>query len=129
MHIMKSSVMQAIMTSNEYNATIKLITPDVLDVIRNIYGEEAVRKLRTSELYEEDSYDKELLLRQCNLSANIFEYMPGVITEEELPGIISAYMKENGMWPTVRPVQELARYSLDVALPLFVKAGLLETTY
>lgn len=107
-----------------FYSTIKNLEPDTLDRFREFYGDDAVRKIRESGLYEE--MGEYLYLTACNLSANIFEGMPGVVTEEELSDYLAWYMKENGMWPTERPVAELVRYSVDVALPLFVNAGLLE---
>lgn len=124
MKIMKTSVMHTV-TSYDYN-TIKVISSDILDIVRDFYGDDAEQKLRGSGLYED--YDEGgLAIYSLNLSANIFEAMPSVVTEEELQEYTITYFRENEMWPMEKPIAEIHRYTMDVALPLFVKAGLLET--
>lgn len=124
MKIMKTSVMHAVM-SYDYN-TIKVISSNILGIIRDFYGEDAERKLRDSGLYED--YDEGGLgISRLNLSANIFEAMPNIVTEEELREHTINYFREMEMWPMEKPIAEIHRYTMDVALPLFVKAGLLET--
>lgn len=128
MRITKTSLMHALL-EEEYIRTIKVLMPDTLDRMEEFYGHEAIQKLKDSGLYDtgtgyfaEDGY-----VIRYNLSANIFEEMPGVTEDHELPEFIAGYFKKNGMWPMIKTPSEIARFSLDVALPLFVKAGLLET--
>lgn len=127
MKITKSSIMHAILSGEEYIATIKYLPVGVLSMISGYYGDDAVQKIRNSGLYEQEPYDEGgLILAHSNLSANVFEQMPNIIAEEELPEVITAYMKENGLWPLEKPIADITRYSIEVALPAFVNAGLLE---
>lgn len=125
MKIAKTSVMHALIAWNDYKTT-KVLDPPTLTKVGDFYGPDSVLKIRGSGLYEEE-YGGDLYLTACNLSANIFETMPNIVTEEELADFIAQYMKENGMWPTERPIAEIVRYTVEVALPKFVNAGLLET--
>ncbi len=129
MKITRTSLMYALL-DEDYLRTIKVLMPDTLDKMEEFYGHEVIQKLKDSGLYSTDDVylGEEGYVVRYNLSANIFETMPGVTDEHELPEFIAGYFKENGMWPMVKTPDEIARYSLDVALPLFVKAGLLETT-
>lgn len=125
MRIAKTSIMHALLAYSDYS-TIKTLEPLMLTQISDFYGSDAVRKIRESSLYEEEYGGDNLYLTACNLSANIFETMPNIVTEEELADFMAQYMKENGMWPTERPIAEIVRYTVEVALPKFVNAGLLE---
>lgn len=126
MKIAKTSVMHALIAYGEYS-TIKVLEPPMLTQLGEFYGSDSVQKLRESGLYEEEYVGGDLYLRDGNLSANIFESMPNIVTEEELADFIAQYMRENGMWPTEKPMAEIVGYSIEVALPKFVSAGLLET--
>lgn len=132
MKITKTSIMHALIAYSGYG-TIKVLESGTLTKISEFYGSGSVQKIRESGLYEEE-YEGEYLggtlyLTACNLSANIFETMPGILTEEELADVVAQYMKDMGMWPTVRPIAEIVRYTKEVALPKFVNAGLLEMVY
>lgn len=127
MKITKTSVMHALLAYSEYG-TIKVLEPPVLTQLNDFYGSDSVRKLRESGLYELDveQVGDLYMMTTGNLSANIFETMPNILTEEELADYVAQYMKENGMWPTERPIAEIVRYTMEVALPKYVNAGLLE---
>lgn len=124
MKIAKTSIMHALVEFSDYS-TIKVLEPAMLDKLSEYYGSDVVRKIRESGLYEQEG--DYLYLGPCNLSANIFEEMPNIVTEEELADLVAGYMKDNGMWPTEKPISEIIRYTVDVALPQFTSAGLLET--
>lgn len=130
MKIMKTSLMYYLLAEG-YGGTIKVLQPEVISKVKEFYGEEAVQRLESSGLYtREDEYGYvSYYLSGFNLSFNIFETMPGVVTDSELREYIAQYMKENGMWPTEKPLDEITRYSVDVVLPKFVEAGLLETSW
>ena len=129
MKIMKTSLMYYLLAEN-YGGTIKVIGQETLEKVKEFYGVEVLRKLESSGLYlrEEEFGITTLVLSNFNLSFNIFETMPGVVTEEGLLEYITSYMKENGMWPTEKPIDEITRYSIDGVLPKFVEAGLLEVS-
>jgi len=122
MRITKTPLMYELI-GEAYNETIKMVLTDNL-------SRDTIQKLVDSGLYAEDEYGEgELsITTQNNLSVGIFETMPSPIDDYELPAYVETYFRMNGMWPMEKSPSEIAEYSLNVALPEFVRAGLLETS-
>lgn len=122
MNIMKSQITFAIL-AEEYG-TLKILREETLKMISDFYGEEAVQKIRTSGAYKTEYGD---FVPTAYLTAGMIDEMPNAgIDSWEMEPYIIEYMKNNGMWPTEVPIESIVRYTNEVAIPLFVNAGLLE---
>jgi len=122
MTITKTPLMYALLSSTLYQ-THKSLREEDMDMIRASFGESVLQQLKDSDLYEYDG--DTLYIAQHFLSANIFEEIADPITEENMGEFMEYYMKNNGMWPLERSIPELVSYSMNTALPSYIKAGLL----
>jgi len=106
--------------------TMKYIWKPALDLVKEIHGQNALDLLKSSVLFEEGYEAGELIIdSRHSLSFNLFETMGSPITGDQFRSYIEDYFRMNEMWPMEKTTEEIARYSLDLVLPLFVKAGLL----
>ncbi len=123
MKIGKTSVMHALIAFSEYS-TFKVIQRADLEKLREYYGEDAVRKIRDSGLYTNDQ--EEMFLDKLYLTANLIDGMPYIITDDELREFTLKYFEDNGMWPMDKSIDEIHGYTINIAIPQFVAAGMLE---
>ncbi len=125
MQIMKTQLMYDLLSKTFYETHKNLFTDDI-QMVREKHGQQALKAMVDSGLYADD--DDNMYITGYGLSANIFEGMPSPVTESELREYFEYYMKDNEMWPLTRSLDELVAYTVNIALPVYVKAGLLTVT-
>ena len=124
MQITKTSLMYTLLSKTFYETHKTIMDEGDLQMVRDAHGQQALDLFVSSGLYEEDRPDG-LFVTGHSLSANFFEEMGSPVTEQELGDFIEYYMKTNEMWPMIRTRQELLDYTMKVALPVYVRGGLL----